>query len=112
VLREDLAHSIAVDVKGPWSMYPELTGGKMTAQSARNCLERVFGLALSHPGRIYFRCTKVPALSSDDLARTRAQVPEELPLTYQEFVPPRSIEDECENLQPEFRSEYSCPSRL
>ncbi len=112
VLREDLADSIAVDVKGPWSMYPELTGGKMTERTAKICLERIFGLALSHPGRIYFRCTKVPALSIEDLEETRGQVPEELPLTYQEFVPPRSVEDECENYQPESRSECSCPSRL
>jgi pyruvate formate lyase activating enzyme len=101
VLRDELAQCLAIDVKGPWAMYPELTGGKMTAETARACLERIFGLAASHPGRVYFRCTKVPALSQADLDATRAQVPDELPLTFQEFVPPRGAEDVCENLQPE-----------
>lgn len=87
LLVSELAQTLAVDVKGPWDRYPELTGG-MSEASARQSLREVFALALAHPGRVYFRCTKVPALSAADLARTRAQVPEELPLVFQEFVPP------------------------
>ena len=60
----------------------------MSEASARQSLQEVFALALAHPGRVYFRCTKVPALSAADLTRTRAQVPEKLPLVFQEFVPP------------------------
>lgn len=87
LLVSDLAQTLAVDVKGPWDRYPELTGG-MSEALARDCLREVFSLARAYPGRIYFRCTKVPALSAADLDRTRAQVPEELPLLFQEFVPP------------------------
>lgn len=102
VLRDDLAQCLAVDVKGPWAKYPELTGGRITAETAQSSLERIFELAASHPGRVYFRCTKVPALSPADLEATRTQVPDELSLNFQEFVPPRAVEDVCENIQPEF----------
>ena len=87
LLVSDLAQTLAVDVKGPWNRYPELTGG-MSEASARQSLQEVFALALAHPRQVYFRCTKVPALSAADLTRTRAQVPEKLPLVFQEFVPP------------------------
>ena len=93
LLRENLVQTLAVDVKGPWRMYPALTGHAMTPQGARHSLERVFDLAGEYPGRIYFRCTKVPALSPDDLEEARAQVPADQPLSFQEFVPPRRAVD-------------------
>lgn len=93
LLRDNLVQSLAVDVKGPWAMYPQLTGQTMTEEGARESLGQVFDLARRHPNRIYFRCTKVPALSEADLHATRAQVPEGLPLHFQEFVPPRMEQD-------------------
>lgn len=93
LLADDLVQTLAVDVKGPWRMYPELTGRGMTADAARDCLEQVFDLARRHPGRVYFRCTKVPALSPADLEETRAQVPADQPLSFQAFVPPRRVDD-------------------
>lgn len=93
LLRDGLVQTLAVDVKGPWRMYPGLTGSGMTADGARESLMRVFDLAQSYPGRVYFRCTKVPALSCADLQETRAQVPPGLPLNLQEFVPPRRTMD-------------------
>lgn len=89
VLSSGLAHTIAVDIKGPWDMYPALTGQCMTAQEAQDALGAIFGIAMDFPGRVYFRCTKVPALSLEDLATTAAQVPEGETLIFQEFVPPR-----------------------
>jgi pyruvate formate lyase activating enzyme len=91
LLASNLAQTLAVDVKGPWELYPELTGG-MSAARARECLHAVFDLADAYPGRVYFRCTKVPRLSAADLNRTRAQVPEHLPLVFQKFVPPAKNE--------------------
>lgn len=88
LLASNLAQTLAVDVKGPWDRYPELTGGGMSAALARECLSAVFDLADAYPGRIYFRCTKVPTLSAADLDQTRTQVPEHLPLLFQEFVSP------------------------
>jgi pyruvate formate lyase activating enzyme len=93
VLAAGLAQAVAVDVKGPWSMYPELTGQTLTAEVARDALGEVFALARTYPDRVYFRCTKVPCLTPDDLDATRAQMPEGLPLHFQEFVPPRSCDD-------------------
>lgn len=93
LLARNLVQALAVDVKGPWGMYPELTGGAMSARDARKSLTEVFALALAHPGRVYFRCTKVPALTPAALEATRAQVPAELPLGFQAFVPPRTCDD-------------------
>jgi len=93
VLEAGLVQTLAVDVKGPWAMYPELTGQSMSADVARDALVEVFALARAHPGQVYFRCTKVPGLTAADLDATRAQVPEGLPLLFQEYVEPRSGDD-------------------
>lgn len=93
LLRGGLVQTLAVDVKGPWSLYPELTGQGMDAEMARDALSQVFDLARQHPGQIYFRCTKVPSLSPADLEVTRAQVPDDLPLHFQEYVSPRNSDD-------------------
>jgi pyruvate formate lyase activating enzyme len=93
VLAAGLVQAVAVDVKGPWSMYPELTGQALATDTARDALEEVFGLARAYPGRVYFRCTKVPSLTPEDLETTRAQMPQGLSLHFQEFVPPRSDDD-------------------
>lgn len=98
ILREGLARTVAVDVKGPWELYPELTGESLRSEDARACLDQVFDLARVYAGRIYFRCTKVPRLAPVDLERTRAQVPQELELRFQDFVPPRN--DDCESVRP------------
>lgn len=93
VLAAGLVQAVAVDVKGPWSMYPELTGQALATDAARDALEEVFGLARAYPGRVYFRCTKVPSLTPEDLETTQAQMPQGLPLLFQEFVHPRSDDD-------------------
>lgn len=93
LLTLDLAQTLAVDVKGPWERYPDLTGNAWSVSQARQALAEVFALARLHPDRIYFRCTKVPALSDTELEQTRRQVPAELTLVFQDFVPPRT--DEC-----------------
>lgn len=89
LVRSGLVQTLAVDVKGPWSLYPELSGHAMSAQEARRCLEHVFALAREFPDRVYFRCTKVPRLEAEDLVSTRQQVPADLALVFQDFVLPR-----------------------
>jgi pyruvate formate lyase activating enzyme len=93
VLEAGLVQALAVDVKGPWAMYPELTGQGMAADTARDALAEVFALALAYPGQVYFRCTKVPDLTAADLEATRAQVPGDLSLHFQDYVEPRCHDD-------------------
>ena len=88
VLAAGLVQAVAVDVKGPWSLYPELTGQGMDQGAAHKALSEIFDLAQAYPGQVYFRCTKVPRLTAEDLETTRAQVPTDLPLRFQEFVEP------------------------
>lgn len=89
LLADNLVHTLAVDVKGPWRMYPELTGGSMPAETARENLGQIFELSKSYPGRVYFRCTKVPRLGSGELAEVRQQVPLASSVIFQEYVPPK-----------------------
>ena len=88
MLAAGLVQAVAVDVKCPWSLYTELTGQGMEPGAAQEALSEIFGLALAYPGQVYFRCTKVPRLTAEDLETIRAQVPMDLPLRFQEFVEP------------------------
>lgn len=89
LLEQDVLSLVAVDVKGPWSKYPELTGKACTPEQAQSCLEQIFALSKRYPGRFAFRCTKVPPLSEDDLAATKTLIPTGMKLTFQDYIPPR-----------------------
>ncbi|MFO7718132.1 MAG: anaerobic ribonucleoside-triphosphate reductase activating protein [Thermodesulfobacteriota bacterium] len=89
LLERELVALVAVDVKGPWAKYPELTGGACTADQAQANLEKIFALNARFPGRFAFRCTKVPPLSAADLAATQKLLPPEMELAFQEYIPPR-----------------------
>lgn len=93
-LAADLVQSVAVDVKGPWARYPELTGQTMTGADARMYLEAVFRIAAAYPGRMYFRCTKVPLLSTQDLETVQAQMPDGVNLVWQDYVEPKRDEQD------------------
>lgn len=83
------ADKVAVDVKGPWEKYPQLTGGRCSPGRARDSLEAIFSLARVWPERFFFRCTHVPLLSDEDLDRVRECLPAGQPLTVQSYVVPR-----------------------
>jgi pyruvate formate lyase activating enzyme len=83
-----LVSVFAVDVKGPWDKYPQLTGGAVGASEARDNVERIFRLAAQNPQAFYFRTTKVPLLTDDDLDAVRAVLPAGFTLTEQKYVPP------------------------
>jgi pyruvate formate lyase activating enzyme len=87
-LEQGLVDCFAVDVKGPWAKYPSLTGNRIEPDSARANLEAIFAMATRHPGRFYFRCTRVPGLTESDLARTRSYLPEGFDLTLQNYIEP------------------------
>lgn len=88
LLIRDLVQLIAVDVKGPWHKYPSLSGGKCSVKKVESALEKIFALAQEYPQRFYFRCTKVPALSIEDIEETKSCLPQGFELHLQDYIPP------------------------
>ena len=89
LLASGLVDVFAVDVKGPWSKYPALTGNAVSAGTASDGLEAFFAMARKHPDRFYFRTTQVPALSDADIETVRGYLPLGFTLTVQQYKPPR-----------------------
>ena len=88
IVDNQAADLVAVDVKGPWSKYPMLTGNKISAREARAALGRLFKLAERHPNRFLFRTTLVPLLTPEDLRETRSLPPPGFALHTQPFRQP------------------------
>ena len=88
LLAKGLLQAVAVDVKGPWEKYPALTGGRCSPDEARSALQLLFDRALQGEVEWFFRCTRVPALSGDDIQKVRSALPAGHELTVQDFVPP------------------------
>lgn len=93
ILRNSPDTVFAVDVKGPWEAYPELTGGAVDALQARERLEHIFALAVARPASFLFRITLVPALSPEAVAQARRQLPPGFTLTQQPYSPPAHIKE-------------------
>jgi pyruvate formate lyase activating enzyme len=89
ILDQGMAEQFAIDVKGPYEKYPALSGRAVTPETARKNLEKVFSLAEAHPDSFYFRLTKVPILTDEDVDTARGYLPEGFDLTIQKFIPPR-----------------------
>jgi len=89
LLEYNLVDMFAVDVKGPWHKYPSLTGNAVSEIAAKSNLTRVFELAQMKPEAFYFRTTRVPGLTEDDLATAQDYLPLEYELKIQDYVPPR-----------------------
>lgn len=89
LIDDELVHTLAVDIKGPWQKYPSLTGHRISAETAKLRLGDIFHLATQHPERFHFRCTSVPDLNAQDLKDVRGQVPSEFSLTIQPYRAPR-----------------------
>ncbi len=101
VIRELLSYNLvdkfAVDVKGPYAKYPKLTGNAVEAYTAKENLEEIFSLARKAHGNFYFRLTKVPGISNEDIKTARRYLPSGFSLTLQEYVPPRRDNAETDN---------------
>ncbi len=78
---------IAVDIKGPWEMYPKLSGGAVSPEQARKSIEELLQMARKQPERFTFRCTRVPGLNDKDIRTVASYLPEGLTLKLQEYVP-------------------------
>lgn len=89
ILDQGLAQKFAIDVKGPYEKYPALSGRAVTPETARKNLEKVFALAEVYPDSFYFRLTKVPILTDEDVDTARGYLPEGFDLTIQKYIPPR-----------------------
>lgn len=112
VLEEGLADMFAVDIKGPWDKYSQLTGERVGPREAEDNLDQIFALAKENPDKFYFRCTKVPELTPQDLERTAAYPPRGMELRFQEYVPPGIEKEVNENAAEEAEiQEDPCPSR-
>ncbi len=83
-----LIDMVALDIKGPWSKYPSLTGGKCSEETARTCLSFLLELARDWPDYFYFRATWVPELTRSDIDEIRSYLPPEWTLHLQDYVPP------------------------
>ena len=93
-----LVDVFAVDVKGPFAKYPSLTGHAVSELAARANLEQIFFLASSNPQAFYFRLTRVPGLTDQDVETARSYLPQGFQLTIQDYVAPRRKSD---NAQPD-----------
>ncbi len=78
---------IAVDIKGPWHKYPELTGERAGPRQAQECLGQILELAAGNSERFMFRTTRVPLLSDSDIESVKACLPPGFELKIQEYRP-------------------------
>lgn len=85
LLRCGPVEHFAVDVKGPYRTYPEITGQAVTVADAQERLRRVFDLAAHQPEAFSFRMTRLPAFSDHEIEETRRQLPPGFSLTIQKF---------------------------
>lgn len=92
LLDADAVKLFSVDVKGPWEMYPALTGNKVSADEAEQAFAEIFDMARSNPGRFYFRTTVVPGLSDSDLDTVRSYLPIGEELGLQEYRNPKKYQ--------------------
>ncbi|MBU1002240.1 MAG: anaerobic ribonucleoside-triphosphate reductase activating protein [Proteobacteria bacterium] len=88
LLQSGLVHTFAVDVKGPFDKYPALTGNAVSEPQAAANMERIFELASASPQSFYFRITKVPMLTAEDIETARGYLPTGFTLIEQNFVSP------------------------
>lgn len=89
LLQDGLVDVVALDVKGPYRLYPQLTGQAISTMAAAWNLKYLFAMAKSRPGMFSFRCTTVPLLAQSDIEETRRQLPAGHDLTLQPYKEPK-----------------------
>ena len=89
LLQTGLVDTFAVDVKGPFELYPALTGNAVSATKAKKNISAVFEMAESYPESFYFRMTKVPLISDADEEVVKELLPDGFSLTVQKYIAPR-----------------------
>lgn len=83
----DSIELFCIDIKGPFKKYPELTGIKnMSIDKISNTILDLLNFAKKYKEKFYFRTTKVPILTNDDLIETEKLVNSfNFPLHLQEY---------------------------
>jgi pyruvate formate lyase activating enzyme len=90
LLASGLLDSVAMDIKAPWSKYPQLTGGATAAEAVRESL----CLLAESDTPCRFRTTFVPSLlSQQDLDEIRSYLPDRTCHTVQAFVPDKALDE-------------------
>lgn len=89
LLRNKLVDAFSIDVKGPWELYPRLTGGTTQAKEAQHNLEQIFALACEFPHAFMFRMTQVPLINEESVKIVQNYLPKGFTLNVQRFIPPQ-----------------------
>lgn len=89
LMEQNLVDLFAVDVKGPYRKYPQLTGGTTQPDEAERNLGIIFALAERQPQSFLFRLTHVPLLNDADVDEAKSYLPQGFTLKIQRYVPPR-----------------------
>ncbi|MCF8039045.1 MAG: anaerobic ribonucleoside-triphosphate reductase activating protein [Desulfohalobiaceae bacterium] len=89
LLDRDLVQKVAVDLKGPFAKYPELTGERCTSLQAESAFASLFETAGQFGSRVSFRCTRVPGLTGADIEAATSCLPKTHDLVLQDYVPGR-----------------------
>lgn len=79
---------LAVDIKGPFEKYWELTGGTYGEDYARGEVEKLLEYASRNPSQVYFRTTLVPSLTVYDVGSVRRMIPRGVQWNTQNFIDP------------------------
>ena len=91
LLQRKLIDFVAMDVKGPWERYRELSGVDVDTQAVRASVRLILDSGIGH----VFRTTVVkPFLSSTDIQQTAAQVAGAQVYRLQEFTPGGTVLDQ------------------
>jgi len=87
LINSNLVDFIAVDIKGPWALYSELTGTQIEPRQIEAIFKEIFYLASVNPDLFYFRTTQVPKLKIIDIEHIRNLIPDGHELHVQPYLP-------------------------
>ncbi|XPV76942.1 MAG: anaerobic ribonucleoside-triphosphate reductase activating protein [Desulfovibrio sp.] len=97
LLQKGHVDTFAVDIKGPFELYPALTGNAVSANQAKKNISAILEMAKSYPESFYFRLTRVPMITDTDEAVVREVLPEGFSLTVQDYIAPRREDAKTDN---------------
>lgn len=91
LLEADVADFVAVDIKAPWELYPQLTGTDLNPKDIERRLKQIIKYAGKHTDKILFRTTMVPGLTDEHISIIKSYLPENV---HHKIQPYRVVEEE------------------